>query len=365
MVTPSAKRQAIEVLAAAHRLPIQHACHIVRLSRAAYYRPPVPASRRDAAVIAALMNVVARYPRWGFWKCYDRLRLDGAVWNHKRVHRVYCALRLNLPRRTKRRVPYRVHQPLLAPPVLNQTWALDFMADALYDRRRFRALTILDEGNREGLAIDIGRSIPARRVIRVLEELIALHGRPGALRLDNGPELTAQVFVDWCDERRIALHYIQPGKPDQNAFIERFNRSYRTEVLDAYLFESLAEVRAVTDRWLVTYNQERPHDSLGRVPPLTFLPRPTTAGQSLFQCLLDGEAYGGTAAATGFTVNTGNNIVLGFSFAGATIPAGNGVLVVLEVAGSGDARLTDLVISDSSGDALGASVEDCLTISVP
>ena len=292
MITPAAKRQAIEVLAAAHRLPIQRACHIVRLSQAAYYRPPVPASRRDAAVIVALMNVVVRYPRWGFWKCYDRLRLDGAVWNHKRVHRVYCALRLNLPRRTKRRVPCRVRQPLLAPPVLNQTWALDFMADALDDRRRFRALTILDEGNREGLAIDIGRSIPARRVIRVLEELIALHGRPGALRLDNGPELTAQVFVDWCDERRIALHYIQPGKPDQNAFIERFNRSYRTEVLDAYLFESLAEVRAVTDRWLVTYNQERPTTASAGYRPSRFCRGPQPPGSPSLQCLLDGEAYG-------------------------------------------------------------------------
>ena len=114
------------------------------------------------------------------------------------------------------------------------------MADALYDRRRFRALTIIDEGNREGLAIDVGRSIPARRVTRVLDELIALHGRPTTLRMDNGPELTAQALVDWADERRIDLHYIQPGKPDQNAFIERFNRSYRTEVLNAHLFESLA-----------------------------------------------------------------------------------------------------------------------------
>ena len=271
------------MLAAEHRLPIQRACHIVRLSRAAYYRPPVPASRRDAAVIAALMRVVARFPRWGFWKCYDRLRLEGHPWNHKRVHRVYCALRLNLPRRTKRRVPRRVQQPLVAPPILNQTWALDFMADALYDRRRFRALTIIDEGNREGLRIDIGRSIPARRVIRVLDELMALHGRPAALRLDNGPELTADAFVEWCDERRIALHYIQPGTPDQNAFIERFNRTYRTEVLDAYLFESLAEVRALTERWLVSYNQERPHDSLGRVPPLMFLPRPNPPAQSPFE----------------------------------------------------------------------------------
>ena len=196
------------------------------------------------------------------------------------MYGVYCALRLNLPRRTKRRILRRVRHPLVALPVLNQTWALDFMADALSDRRRFRALTIIDEGNREGLAIDVGRSIPAWRVTRVLDELVALNGRPAAIRVDNGPELTAQAFVDWCEERRIAIHYIQPGKPDQKAFIERFSRSYRTEVLDAYLFESLAEVRALTERWLVTYNQEPPHDSLGRVPPLTFLPRPITPLQS-------------------------------------------------------------------------------------
>ena len=104
--------------------------------------------------------------------------------------------------------------------------------------RACRALLFNLTRIREGLAIDVGRSIPARRVIRVLEELIALHGRPAALRMDNGPQLTAEAFVQWCDEQRIALRYIQPGKPDQNAFIERFNRSYRTEVLDAYLFES-------------------------------------------------------------------------------------------------------------------------------
>ena len=115
-----------------HQLPVRRACQIVRLSRAAYYRPPVSARRRDVAVIAALTDVVVRYPRWGFWKCYDRLRLEGAAWNHQRVHRVYCALRLNLPRRTTRRIPRRVRRPLVAPPVLNQTWALDFMADALY-----------------------------------------------------------------------------------------------------------------------------------------------------------------------------------------------------------------------------------------
>ena len=121
-----------------------------------------------------------------------------------------------------------------------------------------------------------------------------VHGRPSAVRVDNGPEFTAQPFVDWCAEHGVRILYIQPGKPDQNAYIERFNRSYRTEVLNAHLFESLGELRAITDQWLRVYNQERPHDSLGRVPPLTFLPRPTIAGKSPGNCPLDGGAYGAT-----------------------------------------------------------------------
>lgn len=270
----------VEALVQEHRLAIRQACRMVRLSRTAFYQPPVPASRRDAAVIAALTDAVTRYPRWGFWKLYDRLRSEGCPWNHKRVHRVYCALRLNLPRRTTRRVPRRLRQPLTAPPVLNHTWALDFMTETLYDRRRVRLLTIIDEGNREALEIALGVSLPSRRVVRILDELVALHGRPMAVRVDNGPEFTAQPFVEWCAEHRVAIHYIQPGKPDQNAYIERFNRSYRTEVLNAHLFESLAELRVLTDAWLRIYNGERPHDSLGRVPPLTFLPRPSSAAQS-------------------------------------------------------------------------------------
>jgi putative transposase len=226
-------------------------------------------------VIAALTDVVSRYPRWGFWKLCDRMRTEGRPWNHKHVHRVYCALRLNLPRRTTRRVPKRIRQPLTAAPVLNQTWAMDFMTETLYDARRVRLLTILDEGNREGLDIVAGVSLPSRRVIRVLEALVVVHGRPSAIRVDNGPEFTAQPFVDWCTANAIAILYIQPGKPDQNAYIERFNRTYRTEVRNAHLFESVADLQAITDAWLVVYNQERPHDSLGRVPPLTSLPRPS------------------------------------------------------------------------------------------
>jgi putative transposase len=267
----------VEALVLEHRLPIRQACRMVRLSPTAFYQPPVPPSQSDAAVIAGLTDAVTRYPRWGFWKLNDRLRTEGRPWNHKRLHRVHCALRLNLPRRTTRRLPRRIRQPLTAPPILNQTWALDFMTETLYDGRRIRVLTVLDEGNREGLEIAIGPSLPSRRVTRVLDELVALHGRPAAVRVDNGPEFTAQAFVDWCTAHGIAVHYIQPGKPDQNAYIERFNRSHRTEVLNAHLFESITELRALTVQWLEIYNRERLHDSLGRVPPLSFLPRPSSA----------------------------------------------------------------------------------------
>jgi putative transposase len=259
------------------------ACRIVRFSRAAYYRNPRLPLEADAEVIAALQAIVEKHPRHGFWKCYRRMRRKGHPWNHKRVHRVYCALKLNLPRRAKRRLPTRLRQPLDAPATLNTVWALDFMSDALYGGRKFRTLNIIDEGNREGLAIDVAFSIPSARVIRVLDQLVATYGRPGALRMDNGPELISEALAEWCGQRGITMHHIQPGKPDQNAYIERFNRSYRQDVLDAYVFGSIDEVIAITEEWLEDYNSERPHDSLGQVPPRTFLPRPYQPRESSFE----------------------------------------------------------------------------------
>ena len=137
-----------------------------------------------------------------------------------------------------------------------------------------------DEGNREALDIEVATSIPARRVIRVMQRLIECCGKPQALRLDNGSELTSSTFTEWCAEQQIELRFIQPGKPDQNAFIERFNRTYRDEVLDAYVFDSIEQVREIAETWLHEYNEERPHDSLGRVPPLMFLPRPQQPAES-------------------------------------------------------------------------------------
>jgi putative transposase len=282
VVTPSAKRQAIAQLVSEHRMSVVRACQAVRLARAAWYRPRRDRLDRDAAVIEALTTQVAANGRWGFWKLFARLHNLGYPWNHKRVYRVYCALRLNRARRTKRRVPRRPKLPLHAPPTLNQTWALDFMRDTLYDGRVFRTLNVLDHGNREALAIEIGFSLPSRRVLELLEDLRAVHGAPATLRMDNGPEFLAAALTDWAERHAIQLDFIQPGQPAQNAFIERFNQTYRTEVLDAHLFTSLSEVRMITADWLRCYNTERPHDSLGRVPPLVFLPRPTSTLESTY-----------------------------------------------------------------------------------
>jgi putative transposase len=265
-----------------HGLTVTRACQAVRLSRTAYYEPPPARELRDGDVIRALQAVVELNGRWGFWKCFDQLRLDGAWWNPKRGHRVYCARRLNLPRRTRKRIPKRIRQPLVAPPGLNQSWAIDFMSDTLYDGRRFRTVTVIDEGNREALAIEVSPSLPSVRVIALLEELILQHGTPQAIRCDNGPEFTSGALTTWSQARGITMQNIQPGKPSQNAFMERFNRTYRHEILDAFVFESLADVRDVTTDFLLNYNTRRPHDSLGRVPPLTFLPRSTAADLSSY-----------------------------------------------------------------------------------
>ncbi len=154
------------------------ACQIAGLSRAALYRQRVDRMERDAAVVNPLNETVARHGRWGFLKCFQRLRDQGCAWNHNRVHRVYCSMNLNLPRRTKKRVITRERQPLVAPETVNQVWALDFMHDTLYDGRKFRVLNMIDESNREALRIACGSSTPSTRLLRVLDELIDFYGKP-------------------------------------------------------------------------------------------------------------------------------------------------------------------------------------------
>ena len=263
----------MEVMITCHRLSKARACRIVGLSRTVLYRPRMDRLERDREVIDAINAVIAKRSRWGFWKCFDRIRLDGHSFNHKRVHRVYCEMKLNMKRRTKKRIMTRPAQPLDYVQAINHTWTLDFMRDTLYDGRPFRTLNVIDEGNREALRIEVGTSISAARVVRVMNELIEVYGKPGAIRLDNGPELTAELFTEWAENHGIELRFIQPGKPNQNALIERFNKSLRDELLDANLFNTLSQVQEAVDEWITDYNEYRPHESLGRIPPTVFLPR--------------------------------------------------------------------------------------------
>lgn len=249
---------------------MRRACNLTGLSRSAWYRPLEDKLARDADVIDALQEVVAKNQRWGFWLCFQRLRNLGHSWNHKRVYRIYKSLGLNHRSKTKRRVIARERQPLEVPPIPNAVWSVDFVHDMLYSGRRFRTLNVMDEGVRECLAIEIDTSLPGARLVRVLEQLKGSQGLPAAIRCDNGPELISRQFVDWCEENAVEIKYIQPGKPNQNAYIERFNRTYRNEVSSCYLFDDLEDVRNISWEWMLNYNEERPHTSLGGLPPAVF-----------------------------------------------------------------------------------------------
>lgn len=203
----------------------------------------------------------------GFWKIFQRLRNQGKQWNHKKVYRVYRSMCFNKRVRLKKRLPARVKQPLLSPDTPNNTWSMDFVSDSLNSGRKFRVLNIVDDFNREAIIQEISMSMPAERVIRILEKAIWLNGKPKAIRCDNGPEFISHKFQDWCKGNDIEIRYTQPGCPTQNSYIERFNGSYRRGVLDAYIFRTLGEVREQTERWMKDYNDSRPHDSLGGMPP--------------------------------------------------------------------------------------------------
>lgn len=246
----------------------RQACRIMNLSRSVFR---YQARKRDEQeLVHELLAMAERKPRWGFGKMADYLKNKGFGWNHKRIYRVYCELRLNLRVKPKKRLPKRMPQVLSQPETANRSWSLDFMSDSLTSGRAFRTLNILDDFNREVLWIEVDTSLPAERVVRILETLIAWRGCPIQIRMDNGPELISHRLATWAQEHHITLAHIQPGKPAQNAYIERFNRTFREEVLDAYLFSSLEQVRQIVEAWIEEYNLIRPHEALQGLSPYQF-----------------------------------------------------------------------------------------------
>ena len=239
----------------------------MNLSRSLYY---YKSKKDDSMVMEKLRQLAEQHSSEGQDKYYSRIRNEGTGWNRKRVRRVYLLMNLNHRRRMKKRLPARVKESLIVPSGLNQTWSMDFMSDALLTGRKFRTLNIIDAFNREGLSIEPGFSMGSSVVVKVLNRLLLERGKPERIRVDNGPEFIANALQQWCQDNKVMLLFIQPGKPMQNAFIERFNRSYRTAVLDANHFMDLEQVRMLSDEFLEDYNHHRPHESLENLSPVQY-----------------------------------------------------------------------------------------------
>lgn len=260
----------VEELKTEHKTGKSRACRVLQTSRSSVGYQSI---KDDRALEEALKNLCETHPREGFWKSYYRMRNDGNSVNHKRLHRVYKNLGLPLRRKVKKRLPARVKEPLTIPTQFTQSWSIDFMSDALSNGRKFRSFNVIDDYNREVLFIETDYSLKSSRVIWVLRHLVNRYGKPTKIRMDNGPEFIAKLTQEWSQTEEIEFQYIQPGKPTQNALIERFNKTFRDGVLDAYLFESIDEVREVTAVWVVDYNHQRPHDALSGLPPVIFRQR--------------------------------------------------------------------------------------------
>lgn len=267
MTRPVQRRELAAKAVATKGVSIALACRAFGVSEGCFRYSP----RRCAenATIADLLEGLAKAHRtWGFGLCFLYLRnVRGHAWNHKRVRRIYCELELNLRIKPRRRIKRNKPDVLSVPDAPNLVWSMDFMADRLADGRQFRLLNVLDDFNREGLGIEVDFSLPAKRVVRALNQIIEWRGKPTAIRVDNGPEYISATLAIWAAKQGITLTHIQPGKPQQNAYVERYNRTVRHEWLDLYIFETIAEAQSIATDWLWTYNNERPNMGIGGITP--------------------------------------------------------------------------------------------------
>ena len=217
-----------------------------------------------------LRTFAAQRPRWGYRRLHVLLRRELGVINHKRVYRLYRLEGLKLRRRTRKQVAVPPRGTVLRVSRPGEAWAMDFLQDVLVDGRRFRTLNVLDLATRECLAIEVDTSLPGPRVLRMLDQLIAWHGVPKQITLDNGPEFAGQLLDAWAYAHQVVLDFIEPGTPTQNGHIESFNGKFRDECLNLHWFTSLAHARQIIAAWREDYNTQRPHIALHQQPPAIY-----------------------------------------------------------------------------------------------
>jgi putative transposase len=268
MVTPVVRRQAVAHLCAFYEVSQRRACKLIGTDRTSMrYR----SRRRDDAVLRArLRELAAQRRRFGYRRLQILLRREGTRVNHKKLRRLYREERLQVRRRGGRKRALGTRAPLALPQGPNQRWSLDFVSDTLTDSRRFRMLAVVDDFTRECLALVADTSLSGVRVGRELDAIISRRGRPQSIVSDNGTELTSTAILRWSQEIQIHWHYIAPGKPTQNAFIESFNGRLRDELLNETLFVSLDHAREALAIWKDDYNTVRPHSAIGNVPPAIY-----------------------------------------------------------------------------------------------
>ena len=250
-------------------ISIQKACRLMSISQTRYRHVATQAeiNQKIADKLTELVTTKGQ-TTWGFRLCYLHLRnVLGWPHNHRRVYRIYCQLNLNLRIKPRQRIQREKPLKLAVPEAINQVWSVDFMRDQLADGRTIRTFNVLDDHNREGLLAEINFSMSAQAVTDYLDRLIEWRGLPKIIRSDNGPEFICKHFKDWAERRGIVLMYIQPGNPQQNAYVERFNRTMRYELLNQCLFDSIEHAQIEATQWLWCYNRHRPHMALGGKTP--------------------------------------------------------------------------------------------------
>ena len=268
MVTPDARREAVAHTCAVHGVSQRRACAALAVDRSSIRYRSCRAA--DTELRSAMKQIAAERRRFGYRRIHILLARQGWVVNHKKLRRLYREERLQVRRRSGRKRALGTRRPLVVPDRANQRWSLDFISDAFTDGRRFRVLAVVDDYTRECLALVADTSLSGVRVVRELDALIARRGRPRTIVSDNGTELTSQAVLLWCQHTGVEWHYIAPGKPMQNGFVESFNGRFRDEFLNETLFTTLTEARRQIERWREDYNHHRPHSALGNLTPIEY-----------------------------------------------------------------------------------------------